>query len=306
MKETVLIKTISELHEFLAYPHKPEHPLITLIDFSKVSIRKQQQNIRYTFGFYFVSLKKISGAGFKYGRTDYDFTEASLLCMAPEQLSFMTNMEEDVNAEGWGLYFHPDLFRTSFLNDKIKEYSFFSYDANEALHLSDKEKKTLYGIIQTIQEEFSLNLDVHSKDLIISNIEVLLNYCKRFYSRQFITRSHHNKGIVSQFEKHVQEYFDSEVIQLNGLPSVKYFAEKLHLSPNYLGDLLKQESGKSAIEHIHYHIIDKAKNLLLNSNNSISGIAYDLGFEQPQNFSKLFKKKVGMSPKEYMESAALN
>ena len=299
MSKTVKINSISKLHELLGYPTKPVHPLITLIDFSKVHISRDDSDIRNVLGFYSISLKKLSGAGFKYGRKDYDFSEASLLCMAPEQLSFVKNVEEEAYPEGWGLYFHPDLIRSSFLNDKIKDYSFFSYDRNEALHLSDKEKNTLYSVVQTIQEEFSANLDTYSKDLIISNIEVLLNYCKRFYGRQFITRSHHNKGVVSKFEELITGYLESEQVKINGLPSVKYCAEKLNLSPNYLGDLLKQETGKSAIEHIHYHLLEKAKNLLLNSSESISEIAYDLGFEQPQNFSKMFKKKVGMSPAAY-------
>ncbi|TKG89856.1 AraC family transcriptional regulator [Puteibacter caeruleilacunae] len=299
MKDTFKVNSISKLHELLGYPTKPAHPLITLIDFSKVKMIKSETSKRYILGFYLVSLKKLSGAGFKYGRKDYDFSEASLLCMAPEQLSIVTNVEVETYPEGWGLYFHPDLIRSSFLNDKIKDYSFFSYDMNEALHLSDKEKNTLYAVVETIKEEFSINLDNHSHDLIISNIEVLLNYCKRFYGRQFITRSHHNKGVAAQFEKLVADYFDSEKVKINGLPSVKYCAEQLHLSANYLGDLLKQETGKSAIEHIHYHLIEKAKNLLLNSSESISEIAYELGFEQPQNFSKLFKKKTNMSPAEY-------
>jgi len=177
---------------------------------------------------------------------------------------------------------------------------------NEALHLSEKEKTTLFSIVQTIQEEFSANLDVYSHELIISNLVVLLNYCKRFYGRQFITRKYHNRSIVSKFEKLIIDYFDSDQMKLHGLPSVKYCAEKLHLSPNYLGDLLKQETGKNAMEHIHYHLIEKAKDLLLHSSGSISTIAYDLGFEQPQNFSKLFKKKIGLSPKAYLKSMSDN
>ena len=306
MADTVKIRSISKLHELLGYPYKPVHPLITLIDFSKVHIGPDEDNRRNVLGFYFISLKKISGAGFKYGRMDYDFTEASLLCMAPEQLSFVTNVEEDAQTEGWGLYFHPDLIRSSFLNEKIKDYSFFSYDMSEALHLSDKEKNTLYSIVQTIQEEFSANLDTYSTDLIISNIEVLLNHCKRFYGRQFITRSQHNKGIVSRFEKLVNDYLESEQVRNSGLPSVRYCAEELNLSPNYLGDLLKQETGKSAIEHIHYHLIEKAKNLLIDPSLSVSEVAYGLGFEQPQNFSKLFKQKTGISPKEFIRSASSN
>lgn len=299
MIETVRINSMSKLHEFLGYPYKPTHPLITLIDFSEVDLNGIKSGTRKIFGFYSIVLKKLKGAGLIYGRNDYDFSEAALLCMAPEQLSIITDIEKEAFSEGWGLYFHPDLIRSSLLNDKMKEYSFFSYNMNEALHLSDKEKNTLYSVAQTIKEEFSEKLDHYSHDLITSNIEVLLNYCNRFYGRQFMTRSHHNKGVVSRFEELLFDYFESEQVKLNGLPSVKYCANQLHLSSNYLGDLLKKETGKSAIDHIHYYLIEKAKNLLLNSSGSISEIAYDLGFEQRQSFSKLFKKKTGMSPKEY-------
>lgn len=299
MTNTVIVNSINRLHEVLGYPSKPAHPLITLIDFSKVQIDERVNEQRTVLGLYLISLKKLGNADFKYGRKNYDFTEASLLCMAPEQLTIVSNIQGEAYPEGWGLYFHPDLIRGRFLNEKIKAYSFFSYDTNEALHLSDKEKQTLSSITQTIYEEYSSNLDVHSHDLIVSNLEVLLNYCKRFYGRQFITRSHHNKSVLTHFQQLLSDYFESEQVQLYGLPSVKLFAEQLHLSPNYLGDLLKQETGKSALEHIHYYLIEKAKNLLLQSSKSVSEIAYDLGFSQPQNFSKLFKKKTQLSPMAY-------
>ena len=303
MSETVKINTTNKLHEFFGYPDKPSHPLITFLDYSKIDLNSIKSGTRKIFGFYSIALKKVKGAGVIYGRKDYDFSEASLLCMAPEQLSIVTDIEKDAFMEGWGLYFHPDLIRTSSLNDKIKDYTFFSYNMDEALHLSDKEKNTLYAVLQTIQEEFTGKLDHYSHDLIASNIEVLLNYCNRFYGRQFITRSNHNKGIVIRFEELLTNYFESNILNVNGLPSVKYCAEQLHLSPNYLGDLLKQETGKSAIDHIHYHLIEKAKNLLLTSSSSISEIAHYLGFEQRQSFSKLFKKKTGMSPKEYLKTS---
>ncbi|WP_338395454.1 helix-turn-helix domain-containing protein [Fulvitalea axinellae] len=302
MSETVKIDSTNKLHDFFGYPEKPTHPLITLIDFSKIDLNTIKSGTRKIFNFYSITLKKVKGAGVIYGRKDYDFSEASLLCMAPEQLSIVTDIEKNAFMEGWGLYFHPELIRSSPLNNKMKDYTFFSYNMNEALHLSDKEKNTLQSVLQTIQEEFSDKLDSYSHDLIVSNLEVLLNYCNRYYGRQFITRSHHSKGIVSQFEKILTNYFESNQTKVNGLPSVKYCAEQLHLSPNYLGDLLKQETGKSAIDHIHYYLIEKAKNLLLNSSDSISEIAYDLGFEQRQSFSKLFKKKTGVSPKAYINS----
>lgn len=302
--ETVKINSISKLHEFLGYPFKPTHPLITLIDFSKINLGAINSGTRKIFGFYSIVFKKLKGAGVIYGRKDYDFSEGALLCMAPDQLSIITDIEKDAFTEGWGLYFHPDLIRSSLLYNKIKKYSFFSYYMNEALHLSDNEKNTLHQVVQTIQNEFNDKIDHYSHDLITSNIEVLLNYCNRFYGRQFMTRSHHNKGVVARFEKILLEYFESDQVKLNGLPSVKYCASQLHLSSNYLGDLLKQETGKTAIDHIHYFLIEKAKNMLLTSSDSISEIAYDLGFEQRQSFSKLFKKKTGMSPKEFTESAS--
>lgn len=306
MSKIVKINSISALHDFFRYPDKPTHPLITFLNFSKIDIHAIKSGTRKIYGLYSIALKKIKGAGIIYGRKDYDFSEASLLCMAPEQLSIVTDIEKDAFMEGWGLFFHPDLIRSHPLNNKIKEYTFFSYNMNEALHLSDKEKNTLLSILRTIQEEFSDQLDLYSHDLIASNIEVLLNYCNRYYGRQFMTRSHHSKGIVSRFEEIVADYFESNQLRTHGLPSVKYFAEQLHLSSNYLGDLLKQETGKSTIDHIHYYLIEKAKNLLLNSSNSISEIAYDLGFEQRQSFSKLFKKKTGMSPKAYINSTSSN
>ncbi len=298
MKDIVKINSISKLHELMGYS-KPKHPLISVVDFSTIKYCGGQKISRTITGFYSVMLKRINSGKFTYGRKDYDFEEATLICMAPEQITIVKGVEDSWAAEGWGLFFHPDLIRRSFLNEKIEEYSFFSYNENEALHLSENENETLLSLLKVIEHEYSINIDTFSKDLIISNIEVLLNYCKRFYGRQFITRSHYNNDIVFQFEQLVSSYIETEETVLNGLPSVKYCADKLNFSPNYLSDLLKQETGKSALEHIHYHLIEYAKNLLLNSSESITEIAFGLGFEQPQNFSKMFKKKVGMSPKEF-------
>lgn len=303
MSEIVKIQSINKLHDFFGYTSKPTHPLITLIDFSKVDLNQIESGTQILFGLYSVVLKKLTGATLIYGRKNYDFSEATLLCMFPEQLNILTDIEKNAFTEGWGLYFHPDLIRSSSLNNKIRDYSYFSYNMDEALHLSDKEKETLYSVVKKIEEEFDGKQDKFSNDLITSNIEVLLNYCNRFYGRQFQTRSHHNKGIVSRFEELISNYFESDEVSKHGLPTVKYCANQLHLSSNYLGDLLKQETGKSPIDHIHYFLIEKAKSLLLNSSDSISEIAYDLGFEQRQSFSKLFKSKTGMSPKEYVQSS---
>jgi AraC-like DNA-binding protein len=203
--------------------------------------------------------------------------------------------------QGWALFFHPDLIRKHHLGKHMKEYTFFSYDAYEALHLSDQEKQMITTIVKTIETEYSQNLDVYSQDLIVSHIEVLLNYCKRFYGRQFLTRTHVNKDVISRFEEFIKGYFDSERPETEGLPTVKYCAQEMGYSTNYLSDLLKKETGKNTQEHVHFYVIEKAKTLLLGTEEPVNVIAYSLGFEYPQHFSKLFKKKTGMSPTAYRQ-----
>jgi AraC-like DNA-binding protein len=236
----------------------------------------------------------------KYGRKTIDFQDGNLICIAPNQTIEIDNeIEEREDKMGWGLFFHPDLIRSTTLNQKIKEYSFFQYEVSEALHLSDKEKNILLECVQKIQTELQENIDVHSQYIIVSTIELLLNYCSRFYGRQLITRSQSNKSIISQIENLLTQYFADNKINEQGLPTVKYLANKVHLSPSYLSDLLKKETGKNAQEHIHFYLIEEAKNLLLNSEKNINEIAFDLGFEYPQYFNKLFKKKTGKTPMEY-------
>jgi AraC-like DNA-binding protein len=200
---------------------------------------------------------------------------------------------------GWGLFFHPDLIRATSLNEKIKDYGFFSYEITEALHLSDKEKNILYECVQKIESELKENIDVHSQFIMVSTIELLLNYCSRFYGRQLITRSQSNKKIISQIEAALKQYFSVDLIKEKGIPTVKYLAEQVNLSPSYLSDLLKKETGKNAQEHIHFYLIEEAKNNLINSEKTVSEIAYNLGFEYPQYFNKLFKQKTGQTPMEY-------
>lgn len=185
------------------------------------------------------------------------------------------------------------------MKKKIHEYSFFLYAENEALHLSEQEKQTLLSILRQMENEYNTNIDHYSRDLIISNIELLLNYCRRFYGRQFITRTTHNKDVIVRFEEFITNYFNSDELKDNGIPSVKFCAERMNISPNYFSDLLKSETGKNTQEHIHYYLLEKAKSRLVNSNLTINEIAYQLGFEYPQNFSKLFKKKVGISPTSF-------
>ncbi len=297
MKNIVFrVETIHDLHAIAGF-EKPNHPLISIIDYSKVNVENAPQSGSFICSFYTVNFKK--NCHFQYGRQFFDHQEGTLHCTAPEQIITFEKSKDTGNSEGWGLYFHPELIRNSHLGKKIHEYSFFSYSENEALHLSEKEKKTLLSILNQIKKEYDSNMDHFSHDLIISNIELLLNYCKRYYGRQFLTRTNQNRDIIIRFEEFIRNYFNSPELSKNGLPTVKICAEAMHLSPNYFSDLLKSETGKNTQEHIHYFLLEKAKTLLLSSDKNINEIAYALGFEYAQNFSKLFKRKVGISPLEY-------
>ncbi len=299
MNEIYRIENITQLNQMMNQT-ATKHPLVAVVDFSKVK-DFDKSNAKITSSFYSVMLKEKCEGSIKYGRQYYDFQDGTLIFIGPEQVITM-DIENKEEAEGWGLFFHPDLIRGTSLGLKIREYSFFSYDTNEALHISESEKQTFVECLKKIEEELSLNMDKHSQTLIVSNIELLLNYCNRYYDRQFITRHTNNKGTLAVFETVITSYLDSDSIKTEGLPTVKYCADKLNLSPNYLSDLMKKETGKNAQEHIHFHLIERAKNQLLSSSGSISEIAYNLGFEYPQYFSKMFKKKTGMTPAEYRNS----
>lgn len=287
------VETIDQLHD-IAGLEKPRHPLISVIDYSKVNVEAGPKSGSFACSFYSVNFKQ--HCSFLYGRQEFDHQEGTLHCTAPEQVITFDRNKEEGSPEGWGLYFHPELIRHSALSEKISEYGFFNYSENEALHLSDLEKNTLLSILKQLKDECHTNIDLYSNELIISNIELLLNYCKRYYGRQFITRTNQNKDIISRFEKFITGYFNSEELKTNGIPTVKYCAEMMNLSPNYFSDLLKSDTGKNTQDHIHYYLLEKAKNLLAGSDMSISEIAWELGFEYSQNFSKLFKKKTGVSP----------
>ncbi len=289
MNKIIQIKNISELNKMLGI-EKPRHPLIAIIDFNKIKINALEK-IKATAGFYTIMLKGKCNGSLKYGRQYYDFQEGTLLFLAPNQVMSFENNEQDEENDGRALLFHPDLLRGTPLADKIKNYNFFSYEVNEALHLSDAENNILNDILDNIRHELSMNIDAHSQILLASNIELLLNYCMRFYDRQFITRKAVNLDLLSKFEDILKNYFSSEQITEKGLPSVKYCAKEMHLSPNYLSDLLKKETGKTAQDHIHDFVIETAKNKLLGTNAPVSQIAYELCFEYPQYFSKIFKKK---------------
>lgn len=301
MSNTFIINSISQAHESLGLA-KPKHPLVTVVYARDIKSASDFQEVKVVNNLYQISLKSTKDCGrLQYGKNSYDYEEGTLVFTSPGQVTEYTGEFEIGNQEneGWTLAFHPDLIRKSGLADKINRYTFFSYDVKEALHLSDEERNTIEELLDKIIKEYSQNLDRHSQHLIISNIELLLDYCLRFYDRQFYTRTNLNSDIVSRFERLLKGYYQNDSAIDLGLPSVNYCAKKLNLSPNYLSDLLKKETGKTAQEHIHLFVVDKAKNILLNSNDSVSEIAYNLGFEYPQHFSNLFKSKTGFSPRDY-------
>lgn len=297
MKElSYKVKTISELHS-IAGLDKPKHPLITIIDYSKIDVKNAPESGSFVCDFYSVNFKK--HCSFLYGMQSFDHQEGTMHCTGPGQVITFNRQKEEGISEGWGLYFHPELIRNTNLGNEISEYTFFTYGENEALHLSEQEKQTLLSILKQMEVEYNSNIDQFSQELIISNIELLLNYCKRFYSRQFITRTNQNKDVVVRFEKFLSDYFNSNELQEKGTPTVKLCADSMNLSPNYFSDLLKNVTGKNTLEHIQFYTLEKAKDLLANPGLSISEIAYELGFEYPQSFSKFFKKKIGVSPTIY-------
>ncbi|KAI9452843.1 transcriptional regulator, AraC family [Russula earlei] len=298
MSEFIHLKTIPDLFRFFQLSDPVRHPLVAIVDFGKVNDHVTSA-VGVSADFYTIMFKHYCNNHIKYGRKAVDFQNGSLICMAPNQVMEMDTDSEASANEGWGLFFHPDLIRSLSLNDKMKEYSFFSYEVSEALHLSDKEKQVLYDCVLKIGAELRENIDQHSQAIIVSTIELLLNYCTRFYGRQFITRKSSNNGVVVQIEKVLRAYFRDQQINEKGLPTVKYLAEQVHLSPGYLGDLLKKETGKNAQDHIHFYLIEEAKNILVNTNQSVGEIAYSLGFEYPQYFNKLFKQKTGKTPIEF-------
>lgn len=297
MKPIIQLHSISDINNFVQ--SKAKHPLVAVVDFSKLD-EHIEEGTRISCDFYSIMFKNYCANNLRYGRQSYDFQEGSLICIAPKQVMTMDNeIEKKEDMMGWGLFFHPDLLRGTSLGNKMNDYTFFNYETSEALHLSDKEKQILYDCVQKIETELQENIDTHSQNLIVTNIELLLNYCLRYYGRQFITRKSSNSNTVSQVEALLKTYFRSDKLKETGLPTVKYLADNVHLSASYLSDLLKKETGMNAQDHIHYYLIEEAKNILLNTDSSVSEVAYSLGFEYPQYFSKLFKQKTGQTPIEY-------
>ncbi len=298
MKEIIRIKNISEIHQFYGF-EPPKHPLISLLPIDERMTNFEYDSSSYTFDFYQISLKEGIKGTLSYGRNNYDFQEGTMTFIKPNQVVKVVNSEDYQGGSGWTLLFHPDLIRRSALGKAIDQYSFFNYEVSEALHLSNDEKASLTELVQKIEKEYHQNIDKHSQEIIIGNIEMILRYCKRYYDRQFYTRTNLNKDIISKFEKVMQDYYHADKQEEYGVLSVKYCASALAMSSNYFGDLIKNETGRSAKEHIQDFIIEKAKMAILGSNESISEIAYNLGFEYPQGFNKLFKAKMGISPRKY-------
>lgn len=275
---------------------KTLHPLVSVVDLSKAEV--WPTNFRVNYGIYSLFLKDTKCGDIRYGRKIYDYREGTVVAFAPGQITG-TEITEGIKPAAHGLLFHPDLIRGTSLGREIKHYSFFSYESTEALHLSDQEKEIIMDCMGKIQLELEHSTDKHSKRLIVKNVELLLDYCMRFYERQFITRVEANKDVLVKFEELLDEHFQNEQLRQQGLPSVKYIADKICLSPNYFGDLVKKETGKTAQEYIQNKIIDVAKEWILGTNKTVSQVAYELGFQYSQHFNRIFKNKVGYTPNEY-------
>ena len=278
---------------------KTLHPLVSVLDQSLSSLVHEG---RYRSEVYIVFLKDTKCEELRYGRNHYDYEEGTLLFIAPGQVFGFEDSGKMLQPSGWALCFHPDLLRGTHLGKHISYYSFFSYEANEALHVSDAEREIVLECFKKIQFELSHAIDKHSRTLIVSNIELFLNYCIRFYDRQFVTREHVHKDVVTKFEGLLNVYFHSDKPQTLGLPSVGYFAELLNLSPKYFGDLIKKETGKSAQENIQLKTISIAKEKILDTSKSVSEVAYELGFKYPSHFTRFFKQQVGSAPNYYRSS----
>lgn len=297
------IKTITEFHRIRGLP-KPEHPLISLVDYQLVRHTPEESPVTWVQGFYTIGLKRNVPGKFRYGQQEYDFDEGLMSFIAPGQVYSIEIPEGDETApqpSGWLLQVHPDFLWDTSLVKKIKQYEFFDYAVNESLFLSEKEETVIVGILQNIQQEYHANIDKFSQGIIISQIEVLLNYAERFYERQFITRKITNHKILTRLEEILDDYFNGDMFE-KGLPTVQHIADQLHVSASYLSSLLKNLTGQSTQQHIHEKVIEKAKAELSTTRLSISEIAYNLGFEHPQSFSKLFKKKTDLSPTEFRQS----
>lgn len=295
MEEIIKLESVQDYNRLLGT--ETLHPLVSVADFSTL---KTIKHCRKNFGFYCIFYKELECGTLQYGRSKYDYEQGTLVFIAPGQIAGINDRGETLNPKGLALMFHPDLLYGTPLARRMKDYSFFSYDSNEALHMSERERQIILNCFHEIREELEHAIDKHSKQIIAANIEVLLNHCVRFYDRQFVTREVTNRGLLERFEELIQAYFRTDKPQTIGLPSVQYCADCLHLSANYFGDLIKKETGRSAREYIQVVVINQVKERLIGKREkSVSEIAYELGFKYPHHLSRLFKKVVGQTPNEY-------
>lgn len=292
--EIIKADTIEQYNRFFGF--ETRHPLVSIVHFDRSD---NQPTHKMTLGFYALFIKKTTGCIINYGKTVYDFDDETVVSFAPGQTVGIHRLEDGPTPEAIGLLLHPDFLYRTALGQKIKQYSFFSYASNEALHLSVEERVILQDYMDKIARELQHPIDKFSKSLIISNIEVLLNYCMRFYERQFITREEMNNDVLARFERLLDKYLDSGLAIEHGIPTVKYFADKICLSPNYFGDLVKAETGKTAQEYIQLKMIEVAKESILDPEKNIKQIAESLGFQHPQHFVRFFKRQEGCTPKEF-------
>ena len=291
------IRRFETINDYNVFNNNPTlHPLVSVVDLSKAAPRTGS---RIYFGFYTVLLKDVKCGDLMYGRATYDYQEGTLVFLAPGQIAGINSQGEIYQPKGYALIFSPDLIHGTSLGKHIQDYSFFSYQSSEALHVSDAERKIVLDCFSKIKYELERAIDKHSKRLIVANIELFMDYCVRFYDRQFITRDNVHKGILERFETLLNNYYHSDQPQTIGLPSVAYCAGELHLSPSYFGDLIKKETGRSAQEYIQSKVIEMAKEKIFDRDKSVNQIAYELGFKYPQHFTRLFKQRVGHSPNEY-------
>lgn len=300
MEKPYNIQSISEYHSLLGV-EKPKHPLISIINHEDIRDFNHEKLKNKTYNFYTISRKINYDGTMKYGQQYYDFQEGAMVFHAPKQV-IVSELADNVQLKGWTMLIHPDFLRTYPLDKKIEQYGFFSYAVNEALHLSDEESKTIESVMDTIREEYTSGIDVYSQDILISQIELLLNYCNRFYNRQFITRKAVNNGLLVRFEKLLTDYINNGYLQQKGIPSVQFFSNELNMSANYLSDMLRNLTGQSTQQHIQDKIIERAKYILTTTNLTVSEIAFELGFEYSQSFSKLFKNKTNQTPLEFRTS----
>ena len=294
MNNVKAFSSIQDYNDFIGA--RTLHPLVNVVKMSELGPMK---HMLHRFGFYACYLKDHLCGPMLYGRNKYDYREGTLVFIGPNQVAGNDDGQVTPHPKGWILIFHPDLLLGTPLARKMKEYTFFSYASNEALHMSDREKETIETCLQGILDELQNPVDKHTKSIVVSSIEVFLNHCVRFYDRQFITRTDVNKDVITRFDDLLDSYFELDLTKKSGLPSVKWCADEVHLSANYFGDLVKKEIGMSAQEYIQHNIVERAKDMLFERNTTVSEIAYRLGFNYPQHLSRMFKKVTGVTPNEY-------